>query len=148
MVLLLFTFLLNCPILLQLVTDAIAETVDERTTNGEGVFSFCNTDRIFVIVSLSIINIFPYEVIFLISSILIIVCQISFLRGWVNGFTSLVQLYQIKPGFVARLPLSNTITIFVLIFYIIKPGQQRRKHCKQPGHNNRRLKCRRNQCWN
>ena len=55
MVLLLFTFLHNWQIVLQLVTDAIAETVDERTTNGEGVFSFCNTDRIFVIVSLSII---------------------------------------------------------------------------------------------
>ena len=51
-----FTFLHNCPILLQLVTDAIPdENVDERTSNGEGVFSFCNTDRIFVIVSLSII---------------------------------------------------------------------------------------------
>ena len=37
---------------LQLIDDAQPEDVDERTTNGEGVFSFCAEDRILVIVSL------------------------------------------------------------------------------------------------
>jgi len=45
------TTLIQLRVKTELVTDAIAETVDERTTNGEGVFSFCNTDRIFVIAS-------------------------------------------------------------------------------------------------
>jgi len=35
----------------ELVDDATNEHVGERTTNGEGVFSFCSDDRIFVIAS-------------------------------------------------------------------------------------------------
>ena len=50
--------------LLQLIDDAQPEDVDERTTNGEGVFSFCAEDRILVIVSFSPFSILIHNFLF------------------------------------------------------------------------------------
>lgn len=84
----------------QLVDDATNEHVGERTTNGEGVFSFCSDDRIFVIVSLfDFLPQLSFQVIFTTKN-----CSAPQQREYYTQFTFLSFLILLRKLFCTNQP--------------------------------------------